>query len=304
MSRHPTARARALFRWGLVGIGAIMLALAASLSYLKLNESELVFRASSSHQRLVGALPASVEPVSIPLSDGEQLAGLILRAEPSQDRGYWILHLHGNAVSAFSAEQLRHVELLRHAGFNVLAMDYRGFGRTPGHPSENSLYQDAEAGRQELLRRGVAPEHMIFWGHSLGSGPAVQLATQHPAAALVLFGAFTSIADAAADTYPYLPVRALVSIRFDSLSRIGTVRMPVLIAHSLGDTLIPYHHASALYAAARAPKQLLVLKPPYDDGYGGHVDALYEHLDLLVEALRPWLTCCGSAQSQPRPEVP
>ena len=112
------------------------------------------------------------------------------------------------------------------------------------------------------------------------------------AAALVLFGAFTSIPDAAADTYPYLPVRALVSVRFDSRARIGMIRMPVVIAHSLGDRRIPYHQALALYAAARQPKRLLTLAPPYDDRLGGHVSALYEHLDLLVNALSPWIACC------------
>jgi hypothetical protein len=120
----------------------------------------------------------------------------------------------------------------------------------------------------------------------------VQLASHHAAAALVLFGAYTSIPDAAADTYPYLPVRALVSVRFDSLALIDAIRMPVVIAHSLGDRVIPYHHALALYAAAREPKRLLTLPPPYDDHRGGHVDALYEHLDLLVNALSPWFACC------------
>jgi pimeloyl-ACP methyl ester carboxylesterase len=203
-----------------------------------------------------------------------------------------VLHLHGNAVSAFSEEQERHVEALREFGLGVLAIDYRGFGLTPGTASEAAMDEDTEAAWQELMRRGVAPSRVIIWGHSLGSGPAVQLASHHAAAVLVLFGAFTSIPDAAADTYPYLPVRALVSVRFDSLARIGSVRMPIVIAHSRGDRLIPYHHALALYAAAREPKRLLTLQPPYDDREGGHADALYEHLDLLIGALSAWLPCC------------
>jgi uncharacterized protein len=119
----------------------------------------------------------------------------------------------------------------------------------------------------------------------LGSGPAVLLATRHPAAALVLFGAFTSIPDAAADKYPLLPVRYVASVQFDSLARMHDVHMPVLIIHSRADTLIPYSHALHLIAAANEPKRLLTLDFPSDDGFGGHVDTLFEHLDVLKSAL-------------------
>jgi uncharacterized protein len=122
-------------------------------------------------------------------------------------------------------------------------------------------------------------------GHSLGSGPAVQLASRRQAAALVLFGAFTSIPDAAAERYPYLPVRLAVAIQFNSLALIGRVHVPVVIAHSRADTLIPYSHALKLFAAANAPKKLVTIDLPSDDGFGGHVDALYEHVDMLQAAL-------------------
>jgi pimeloyl-ACP methyl ester carboxylesterase len=145
--------------------------------------------------------------------------------------------------------------------------------------------EDSEAAYRELLRRGVPPNRIILLGHSLGSGPAVLLATRHKVAALVLFGAFTSIPDAAADRYPYLPVRLAASVQFNSLARIGEVHMPVVIAHSRGDTLIPYSHALKLFAAANEPKHLITFDSPTEDGFGGHVDALYEHVGILRSAL-------------------
>jgi fermentation-respiration switch protein FrsA (DUF1100 family) len=145
--------------------------------------------------------------------------------------------------------------------------------------------EDSEAAYRELLRRGVPPNRIILLGHSLGSGPAVLLAARHKAAALVLFGAFTSIPDAAADRYPYLPVRLAASVQFNSLARIGDVHMPVVIAHSRGDTLIPYAHALKLFAAANEPKHLITFDSPANDGFGGHVDALYEHVGILQSAL-------------------
>jgi pimeloyl-ACP methyl ester carboxylesterase len=292
MTDEPSPRWPRVVRWGALVLALALLVPAAALGWLKLHEADLVFATAASHRHLRTALPAQAERIEIPTGAGERLAALLLRPEPGADRGYWVLHLHGNAVSAFSGEQERHVEALRARGLHVLAIDYRGFGLSPGTASEASINEDAEAAWQELMRRGVAPTHVILWGHSLGSGPAVVLASRHAAAALVLFGAYTSIADAAADTYPYLPVRRLVSVGFDSIALIGTIRMPVVIAHSLGDRVIPYHHATALYAAAPEPKRLLTLPPPYDDHEGGHVDALYEHLDLLVGALSPWFACC------------
>jgi fermentation-respiration switch protein FrsA (DUF1100 family) len=147
------------------------------------------------------------------------------------------------------------------------------------------MYEDAEAAYQATLLRGVPPTQIILWGHSLGSGPAVMLATRHKAAALVLFGAFTSIPDAAADRYPYLPVRYLVAVQFNSLAKIGEVRMPVVIAHSRADRLIPYAHALMLFAAANEPKHLITFESASHEAFGGHVEALYEHLDVLKSVL-------------------
>ena len=114
---------------------------------------------------------------------------------------------------------------------------------TLGAASEAGMSEDAEAAYQALLARGVPPHRIIVLGHSLGSGPAVMLAMRHQAAALVLFGAFTSVPDAAADKYPWLPVRYVASVQFDSLDKIHGVHMPVIITHSRADTLISYSHA-------------------------------------------------------------
>lgn len=266
-------------------VALAVLALVAILGWLKWHEDELVFHAERSHEQDIGQLPAGAESVTITAAGGYALAAALLRAEPSQDSGFWVLHLHGNADSAFSVGQLRHAEQLRALGLNVLAVDYRGFGRSSGVASELHIDEDAEAAYQELIRRGVSPRQIIIWGHSLGSGPAVFVASRHPAAMLVLFGAYTSIPDVAADTYPYLPIRWLAGVHFNSLQRMRDVHMPVVIAHSVSDSIIPFHHAPQLYAAANEPKRLLRLDDAVRDGFGGHVDALYDHLQRLTPLL-------------------
>jgi uncharacterized protein len=272
-------------RYGGAALVTLALVVAAAVGWLKLHEDQLVFAADRSRLHLIDALPETAARVSIQLAGGLELAGLAYRADPSNDTGYFILHLHGNADSAFTPEQLRHCEALRGAGFGVLDIDYRGFGRSPGVPSEANMYEDAEAGYQELVRLGAAPTRIVVLGHSLGSGPAVLLATHHSIAALVLFGAFTSIPDAAAARYPLLPVRYVASIKFNSLARIAAVHVPVIIAHSRTDTLIPYDHALRLYRAANDPKRLLTFTAPRDDGFGGHVDALFDNVPELKSAL-------------------
>ena len=274
-----------LKRASLALIALAGLSLAIPLAWLKANEAELVFRVNEARARVNTTLPSGFERISIPTADGTPLAANALRASAEHDNGLWVLHLHGNSETAFSNTQYRHAEVLKRLGFSVLGIDYRGFGLTPGEPSEQAIYEDATAAYQYLKQQGTDDAHMVFWGHSLGSGPATYLAQHHPAKALVLFGAFTSIPAAAADAYPYLPVRSIASVQFDSIKRLSELHVPVLIAHSTDDRVILYHHAEELFAAANPPKKLLTLKPVRDDGLGGHQHALYDQPVLLAQAL-------------------
>lgn len=263
----------------------VVLGMAAILGWLRWHEDALVFETALSHSRPDARLPIYAQRLTIAGEGGNTLAALVFRAGPLHDSGYWVLHMHGNAESAFSAVQVRHCEQLRAWGLNVLSFDYRGFGHSPGVASEQHMYQDASAAYQALLRRGISPAHIILWGHSLGSAPAVELATRRPAAALVLFGAFTSIPDVAAATYPYIPVRWVAGIHMDSLKRIPDVHVPVIIVHSVHDTLVPYQEGMQLYAAANQPKRFLSLDNESTDGLGGHIDGLYDHMELLAPQL-------------------
>lgn len=263
----------------------VVLAYAGIVGWLKWHEHELVFATAASRERTQGEIPAGGETLPIPSADGSQLAAVRFKADVGRDTGYWILHLHGNSDSAFSPLQLKHCQRLTELGMSALCFDYRGFGRSPGKASEAGMLEDAEAAYQSLRSAGVPDNRILLWGHSLGSGPAVQLATRHPAAALVLFGAFTSVPEAAADRYPWLPVRWLVGVHFDSRSRMPAVRMPVVFAHAEGDRVIAFHHAKDLYEAAHEPKRLLVLGDRTKDGFGGHLEPLYDQIALLRAAL-------------------
>ncbi len=267
-----------------IGLG-LLVAMGGAVGWLRWNEDALVFATTLSRGRPEAPLPPYARRLEIPDEEGTKLAAIWFPAAPTNDSGYWVLHLHGNADSAFSVTQVRHCEQLRALGLNVLSFDYRGFGESPGTASEEHLYEDAGSAYEALIRRGVSPARIILWGHSLGSAPAVELATREPAAALVLFGAFTSIPDAAADRYPFLPVRWIAGIHMDSLQRIREVHIPVILVHSRQDSLIPFAEGERLYDAANPPKRFLPLTEPAVDGFGGHVDGLYDHLQLLLPPL-------------------
>ena len=176
-----------------------------------------------------------------------------------------VLYLHGARWNLTGS--VTRIERWRKLGFSVFAVDYRGFGRSADiAPTEAFAYQDAEAAWDHLARLAPGKPRYIV-GHSLGGAIAVELARRHPeASGLVLEATFTSVQDMI-DTSPwgFLPVGLILTQRFDALSKIGEVRMPVLIAHGTRDSIVPVQMSERLYEAARAPKKLLKV-----EGAGHH----------------------------------
>ena len=120
----------------MIAVGLIVLVMSIALVWLKAHEDELVFAAERGRQHLLTAFPPDAQRTLVRGRDGADIVALAFRADPGADTGFWVLQLHGNADSAFSPWQVKHCEALRQSGFNVLNIDYRGFGLTPGHPSE------------------------------------------------------------------------------------------------------------------------------------------------------------------------
>lgn len=185
---------------------------------------------------------------------GTDLPGLVTMGPPeSPVAGVWspvpgatraVLFSHGNA------EDLRYVQSIlsefNRLGFSALAWDYPGYGRTPGKPTEKTVYAAAETAFRHLVEeRGFAPTNIVVCGYSIGSGPSCYLAEKHTdVGALLLFAPFKSV------------VRVVTRIRvlpfdpFPNLSRIRRTRCPVLVFHGADDQLIPCSHGKAVAAAA------------------------------------------------------
>lgn len=171
-----------------------------------------------------------------------------------------LLYLHGARRNvAGSAFRIRQMQQL---GFNVLAVDYRGFGRSSDElPSEAIVYEDARAAWDWLAREHPNRERFIF-GHSLGGAIAVQLATEvNDAKGLIVEGTFTSIPDVFETMrWGWLPLKPLITQRFDSAAKVGRVRTPVLVVHGANDGLVLPELGRALYERAPEPKRFVLVE--------------------------------------------
>ena len=217
--------------------------------------------------RAMAGTPAQLglayEDVALIAEDGVRLAAWYVPAD--EPRGT-VLFCHGNAGNM--SHRLSTIEVWHDVGLNILVYDYRGYGPSDGRPDEAGTYRDAEAAWQHLARqRGVAAAGLVVHGRSLGGAVAAWVAERHPPKALILESTFTSVPDAAADLFPWLPARWLARYEYDTLARLPNVACPVLVIHSRADNLLPYAHGQALFESARAPKQFLEIHGPHGTGF-------------------------------------
>lgn len=216
-------------------------------------------------------------------ADGTKLHGWYVAHE--QPKGHALL-LHGNAGNVtLVAETLR--TLNRRHQLAVLALDYRGFGKSEGRPSEEGVYQDARAARRWLAEKEQIDERdVILMGVSLGGAVAVDLAARDGARGLVLVNTFTSMPAAAQAQTPWLPMGLVLSTRMDSLRKIKDYHGPLLISHAEADEVVPYKQGEALYEAAAGPKRLITARgskhnDPQPEEYRLALDEFLDHLPPL-----------------------
>ena len=200
-----------------------------------------------------------------------------------------LLYLHGTFRNLF--ENIHKIDALRAAGFAIMAVDYRGWGlSTPITPSERSIMEDADRAWQEFQRRAPIAHQRVIYGHSMGSGVAVDLASRLNGRAdyggLILESAFTSFKDVAAEAS--MLARMLVSLndeRFDSIDKIEKVNAPILMLHGALDDTIPSVLGMRLFDAAQVPKRWVVIE-------GGH------HSDLQDVGARAYQAALAHFKDQ------
>jgi len=242
----------------------LVLAYFMACTYVWSVQRNKIFKPIPQLQTTPERLGLKFEEVHIPSGSGSNHGNLFAWWLPAESNDAPnILYLHGNQNNIAAANELDRAARLHAMGYNLLLVDYRGYGKsTGGKPSEDKVYQDAEAAWSYLIQQRVKdPKRTFIFGHSLGGAIAIELATRHPeAAGIIAESSFTTMVEMGEREYPYLPAEQLLNQRFDSLSKVGKLKIPLLLIHGTWDRLIPYQMSQRLFASAPQPKFLKLIE--------------------------------------------
>lgn len=201
---------------------------------------------------------------------------------PKPDAHFATLFLHGNAGNV--THRVDHAQAVRSAGSAFFVIDYRGYGKSQGQPSERGLYDDADAGYARLVQLGYPPDRIIVQGESLGAAVAADLATRRQCAAVILESPLMSAGKIAETVLPF--VGPLVVRGYETYHKISKVHVPVLVIHGDADEIVPFSQGWGVFLAANEPKQFwAVPAAKHNDlldtagpGYVTHLRVFYRSL--------------------------
>ena len=232
---------------------AIAVAYLAILGYLYVNQRQMLFEACPGYEK-PDIHGLAIRDVAIHTPDGETLQGWY---EPPKPGKPVILYLHGQG-STLELGKWRYIRMHKE-GVGYLALAYRGFSGSTGHPTEQGLFADGLAAYDWLKAQGFRDKDVVIHGHSLGTGVATYVATKRPARALILEAPFTAASDVGGERYPFIPVSLLMHDRFENRNRIQAVHMPVLIIHGTRDRTVPFAQGKRLFGMANDPKVFIAM---------------------------------------------
>lgn len=246
----------------LLGIGAALYI--ALLAFLYFFQRSLIYHPDTTRPVPAHWGVADMSAVTLTATDGQSL--LAWWKPPESAEQPVLVFFHGNAGHiGYRGTKIRSY---LDSGFGVLLLSWRGYSGNDGKPSEAGLYLDGKAALSFLDAQGVPEEKRVFYGESLGSGVAVELASRGHGGALVLEAPFTSLSAVAASHYPIFPVRWLIWDHFDSVKKIGGIALPILLIHGERDRVVPVKFGRKLLEAANQPKQgIFVPQASHNDLY-------------------------------------
>jgi fermentation-respiration switch protein FrsA (DUF1100 family) len=232
----------------------LLIFLALAFFLLPAFEHRSIYFPSAAYDAAPESFGLRAEPLEIASADGVRLAGWWIRGNGSRV----LVYLHGNGGN-ISHRLERTKMLVDSTGLDVFLVDYRGYGRSTGRPSESGLYADGEAIFDAAQERGFSPDRIVLFGESLGGAVAIETALRRPCRALILEAPFLSVPRMAKAIYPFLPA-FLVRTKFDNEEKIGRVAVPKLIAAAEQDDVVPLEQTRRLFELAREPKQFFLIR--------------------------------------------
>ncbi|HYG18765.1 MAG TPA: alpha/beta hydrolase [Ohtaekwangia sp.] len=214
--------------------------------------------------------------VFLTTKDGASINGIFYGGTRSEV----ILYFHGNAGD-LSGWQFVAEDFTEH-GYNILIIDYRGYGKSSGEISEDGFYRDADAAYDFLVReKDFNPRDIIVYGRSVGTGVAVDVASRLPLKGLVLESPYSSLGKLANEKLPFMFPSLYLSSSFDNLRKIASIRCPVIIIHGEKDTLVPVAHGKVLFDKIKSRKKMVLIP----QGSHNDLNAFPEYDEFLRKVL-------------------
>ena len=255
----------------LLGFGIIF-------AYIKYIENKNIYFPAKEIESLPSLMDIPFEDVYIKTDDGIKINGWFM---PYKEANYTLLFFHGNAGNI--GHRLEKLNILRELGVNIFIIDYRGYGKSEGRPSEKGFYLDAQAAYRYLVEsREIVPQQIILYAESLGTAIAIDLASKLKVRALIIEGAFSNGKDMAKRIYPFIP-NFLFSNMYDSTAKIKNIEAPKLFLHTQDDEVVPWELAKKLYSLACEPKEFIALT-------GGHNQAFLDSQEKYQSAISYFLS--------------
>lgn len=233
------------------------------------------------------AYPFAIEDVYINVAEHITIHGWFI---PAHKATFTVLFFHGNAGNI--ADRAEKIQMLLAIPLSVFIIDYRGFGKSGGKPSEEGLYADALASFHYLINeKKLSPHNIIIYGESLGGAVAAYCAAQTNPAGLILDSAFTSISSMVAfHSAGFLSL--FFTEQYPTIDYVASIRCPVLILHSKDDEITPFEMGKTLYAASTSKhKRFVQLR-------GGHNNNFLVDSFVYINSIKEFVSSIYSEESK------
>lgn len=225
-------------------------------------QSRLVYFPTRAINETPQRIGLDYEDVWLKTIDGTRIHGWYVPKPGSQ---WTVLMLHGNGGNI--SHRLQTLQILHQVGASTLIIDYHGYGKSEGRPSEQGTYEDALAAWAFLTETKTSAANIVVFGRSLGGAVAAWLAAKVNPAGLILESTFTSLTDLAHHHYPLLPVGFISRYKYDSMALAHKITSPALVLHSRSDTIVPFALGVGLFEALPAEKSFLEMQGGHNDGF-------------------------------------
>lgn len=278
--------------WMLVVIGVLVYAgLGLALFF---GQSRMLYQPRPDYGMTPEDVGMAYTPLTLETPDGETLAAWYIPAASGQGR-QTVLYCHGNAGNM--SHRVYTLQLIRELGLNCLIVDYRGYGKSSGKPTEKGTLIDIKTAWNWLVNeQECLAEEIVIFGRSLGGSIAAMTAVEVEPAAVILESTFTSFTDVGKHYYPWFPVRLFARYDYNTLAAVQQLKCPVFITHSPDDEVIPYEFGQRLFEAAAEPKLFRALKGTHNEGF-------YNNPLLYRSYWQDWIQALEKMSESSEPQI-